>query len=174
MKFVAGVLSTIAFAVLVGVAILYSGVIDVAASTGQGPFMHWLLDTGMRHSVLAHAPSDSNPGAPSPQRVRDGAHEFKEHCVGCHGAPGVPQNAMAKAMTPEPPDLKDSARDWNAGQLRWIVEHGVKMTAMPAWGQVLKPDEMDGLVAFLRTLPGLTAVDYQKMTAGGGTQEQGS
>jgi mono/diheme cytochrome c family protein len=171
MKFLAGVLTTVVVAVLVGLALLYSGSYDVAASSGHGPFMHWLLDTGMRNSVIAHAGNASDTSPPSPQRVADGAHEFKEHCAGCHGAPGVEQKGMAKAMLPEPPDLKDAAHEWNAAQLRWIVEHGVKMTAMPAWGKVLKPEELEGVVAFVRAMPGISAADYQHMTGSGGSKD---
>jgi len=68
-------------------------------------------------------------------------------------------------MTPTPPYLLDSARRWTPGQLYYVVDHGVKMTGMPAWGEVLSQQDVWRVVAFLEALPHLSATDYARMRA---------
>ena len=47
----------------------------------------------------------------------------------------------------------------------WIIKHGIKFTAMPAWGKTHSDSEIWGLVAFLQKLPTLTSEQYRQMTA---------
>jgi hypothetical protein len=71
-------------------------------------------------------------------------------------------------MTPTPPYLEDAARRWRPEELYWIVGQGVKMTAMPAWGETRSNGQVWDLVAFLEALPDLTTADYARMRAGSG------
>lgn len=172
MKYLAGALIAIVLEAVIGLGLLYTGWYDPSATSGHTAVGKWLFETGFDHGVRAHAPSQPDRVAPELQRVADGAHEFSEHCAGCHGAPGHKPEGMSQAMLPQPPDLEDSAKEFDAAQLRWIIEHGVKMTGMPAWGHVLEPKEIAGLVAFVQQLPHITAADYRRMTAGSGKPDK--
>jgi mono/diheme cytochrome c family protein len=45
----------------------------------------------------------------------------------------------------------------------WIIKHGVKLTGMPAWGVTHDDELLWNVVAFVRKLPELTAVQYETM-----------
>lgn len=46
----------------------------------------------------------------------------------------------------------------------WTIKHGVKMTAMPAWGRTHSDPLIWDLVAFLRRLPALSPAEYEALT----------
>ena len=87
----------------------------------------------------------------------------------CHGAPGVKPKPWV-VLTPDPPDLSTAVRKWTDAQLYWIVKHGIKMSGMPAFGPSHSEEELWGIVAFLRKLPGMAPEEYERLTGhqGGG------
>ena len=52
-----------------------------------------------------------------------------------------------------------------------IVKHGVRMTAMPAWGATHSDAKLWAIVAFLKQLPGMTAARYQAIDRMAGPAE---
>lgn len=42
-----------------------------------------------------------------------------------------------------------------------MIKHGVKMTAMPAWGRTHSDELMWDMVAFVRQMPKMTPAQYQ-------------
>jgi S-disulfanyl-L-cysteine oxidoreductase SoxD len=96
-----------------------------------------------------------NPVSPSPEAVDEGRGHFQHHCQICHGNDGhntgVP---FADKMSPPVADLGDKdVQQYSDGQLKWIVENGIKLTGMPGWKGVLEDDEMWKIVHFIRHLP---------------------
>jgi hypothetical protein len=53
------------------------------------------------------------------------------------------------------------------GELFSIIEHGIRLTGMPGWGNGTPEGERDswGLVHFIRRLPKLTEADIARMEA---------
>jgi len=75
---------------------------------------------------------------------KSGAEHFQHHCQICHGLDG--QNTgvpFAEKMSPPVANLaaKD-IQDYTDGQLKWIIENGIRHTGMPAWKGILEDDEM--------------------------------
>src|SRR4051812_35442074 len=90
----------------------YSGIYNVAASsTHTSPVYHLLVQT-MRHSIKRRAANINAPEIFDSARVQHGAALYREHCVKCHGAPGVAPDAEAFGMYPQPPNLVDIVRTW--------------------------------------------------------------
>ena len=69
-------------------------------------------------------------------------------------------------MVPAPPVLADVVDDWNSRELFWIVKHGIKYTAMPAWSTQRRDDEVWAMVAFLQQLPRMEAPHYRELALG--------
>ena len=44
------------------------------------------------------------------------------------------------------------------------MKHGIKMSAMPAWGRTLDDTAVWELVAFLRQLPSMTGESYERVS----------
>ncbi|PSJ19156.1 hypothetical protein CVH10_24325, partial [Halomonas sp. ND22Bw] len=47
----------------------------------------------------------------------------------------------------------------------WIIDNGIRMTGMPAWGVTHDDLDMWQIVAFLQRLPELSTADYQALTS---------
>ncbi len=96
-----------------------------------------------------------NPVPDTPDAVHIGAGHFQHHCQICHGLDGhntgVP---FAGKMSPPVADLgaKD-VQQYSDGQLKWIIQNGIRFTGMPAWSGNLEDDEMWHIVLYLRHLP---------------------
>lgn len=145
---------------------IYSGGYNVAANEPHAAATQTLLGIVMKNSVRTHA-RDIVPPELSPQMARAGAGHFREHCVQCHGAPGIRRGDIGQGMTPEPPDLAKKAQDWSSGELFWIVRNGIKMTGMPAWSPSHSDEEIWQTVAFVVRLPHMSASEYEEMAAHG-------
>jgi cytochrome c553 len=154
---------------IVALVVILSGAFDVAATAGHSAPVAFLLHFTMERSVAARAPRLRPPDLNDPALILRGATHYATGCAPCHGAPGELASPIARQMTPVPPGLYDAARDFTPNGLFWIVKHGVKMTAMPAWPAQGRDDELWAMVAFLRHLPTLKTADYTKLAglAGG-------
>lgn len=165
-------LKTIAVLVVVsiiaGLGILYSGIVNVSASYPHSALTHWLLHTGMKRSVLQHSRDIKVPPLDRPKMVMMGFRHYREMCVGCHLAPGVTSSEIRKGLIPKPPKLQEAVKQWKPAELFWIVKHGVRMTAMPAWGATHSNDKIWDIVAFLEKLPDMTEDQYQQMDKAAG------
>lgn len=91
----------------------------------------------------------------TPDTVKTGMEHFQHHCMVCHGMDGhntgVP---FAAKMSPPVIDLGDKdVQKYEDGQLKWIIENGIRFSGMPGWKGILEDDEMWSIVRFLRHLP---------------------
>lgn len=151
--------------VVAAAAIMQSGVFDITATTPHDALIGWVVHNTMIHSVKLRAGSEPDPKLTSRAQLDHGFALYDIHCVMCHGAPGVPRAAWTTGLTPTPPYLLDSARTWRGQELRQIIDKGVKMTAMPAWGLSLSGQDVDDLVLWVKALPTITPQDYARRRA---------
>ncbi len=96
-----------------------------------------------------------NPLPDTSEVVKTGQEHFAHHCQVCHGLDGhntgVP---FANKMSPNVPDLGDrSVQDFTDGQLKIIIQNGIRFSGMPGWQGTLNNDEMWAIVHFIRHLP---------------------
>jgi mono/diheme cytochrome c family protein len=158
------VLAGLAAAGLVAAAaFVYFGVYDVAAVDQHLVPTYWLLYTNMERSVKAHAKQVQAPPLDDAATAQRGAALYREHCVRCHGAPGVAPEPFALGLNPVPANLSHTSRERNAAELYWTVRNGLKMTGMPAWEFRLRDDQLWDLVGFLKMLPGLSPAAYREL-----------
>jgi len=90
-----------------------------------------------------------------------------DHCAICHGNDGSGETAMGHGMYPKPPDLRGSqTQERSDGEIFWIIENGVRLTGMPAFGgSEARGNSQDSwkLVHFIRHLPALTPEERIEM-----------
>ena len=155
--------------VIVAVAIaliLTSGSWNVAASRSPSRFESRLALYAATKSIQKHASTRTNPVS-GPEALRGGLAHFKENCVMCHGAPGVPEEELGMGLNPPAPDLTlPQIQRMTDGQLFWVIQNGIRMTGMPAFGPTHNEREIWTLVAFVRHLPEITAAEQQALKAG--------
>jgi len=147
-------------------------VYDVGATSQHLQPVHSLLETTMRNSVRWRARKLTTPPLDDAPRLVRGAALFRDHCVQCHGAPGVAQSDIGKSMQPVPGPLVDALQRWRPREIYWITRHGIKMSGMPAWQFRLDDEALWDVVAFVNTLPTLSPQAYAQMTDGAGAKPQ--
>ncbi|MGH8609450.1 MAG: c-type cytochrome [Gammaproteobacteria bacterium] len=146
---------------LAGFAVLYSGVYDVAATKQHSALLYWILDRGLRSSVRQRAGAISVPALSDSALIESGFRCYRDHCVQCHGAPGIARDDLGKGLLPLPNNLVQTAREWPPAELYWVSKYGIRMTGMPAWGYRLADHELWAIVAFLKQMPLLAPKDYR-------------
>jgi mono/diheme cytochrome c family protein len=156
-----GIVLLVAF-VVVAVAI-GSGAYDFAADVPHTGVVTKLIAFARERSVEVRAAGVKVPPLNDPEMIREGAEHYSEMCVSCHLAPGLPDNEMRPGMNPKPPALASKPPEEPAEQF-WIIKHGLKMTAMPAWGTTHSDEEIWNIVAFLQKLPSMSAQQYRTLT----------
>lgn len=161
----AGVAGTLVVLALVGLVVVYTGAYNPAATRDHTALERWALSTTMRNAVQARA--DDPPSFEAASLAR-GAGEYKAMCEHCHGGPGVRRAEWAQGMLPLPPDLTHAATRWRPEEIAWIVRHGIRMTAMPAFGPTHDPAAIRDITAFVEQLPAMTPARYAAFGGGGG------
>lgn len=155
-----------ALAAVLGLGVAWMGLVSIAASTEHWGPAKWFLHFTMRESVQTQARHIEPPLLTEPLRVQRGASAYAQACAACHGAPGQPAQLFASLMIPPAPPLHEASSGWKARELFWIVQNGIKYTAMPAWPAASREDEVWDVVAFLHELPQMNPLRYQKLAIG--------
>ena len=162
LAFLAGIATAAAASGLGALALVQFGLFDTAATKPDEFLFSWAAHATFQHSTRMRTHIRA-PAHFTPAQVRAGLAQYQADCVMCHGGPGVAQATWVRGLNPPPPYILDTAYRWTPAQLDDILEDGVKMSAMPAWGETRSHDEIWSLVAFLEALPNLSAADYARM-----------
>ena len=156
-------LAALILAGLGGIAI-YLGLYNIGADAPHFRSTYWLIENLRDQSIAARARSIAVPkDLADPKRIASGAGLYTEMCSGCHLAPGMEKTEISQGLYPQAPEL-GRVPDHSPAQQFWIIKHGVKMTAMPAWGKTHDDKLIWDMVAFVQRLPKLTPAQYQEMT----------
>jgi mono/diheme cytochrome c family protein len=149
----------------IGGAFIYAGLYNVGADAPHSRFVSITLDQ-LREQAIAHHARDIVPPSDldSPQRVAAGASLYGEMCSGCHLGPGLAKSEISQGLYPPAPELTRPSNR-SAAQQFWIIKHGVKLSAMPAWGRTHDDQLVWDMVAFIRTLPRLSPDQYRAALA---------
>lgn len=158
-----------AFAMLVvlgigALAFVYSGLYDMGADRPHLPATVALIDALRDRATEAAGRSIAVPDLDDPAKITEGAGHYAEMCTGCHLAPGKADSELRAGLYPQPPNLAEDGID-NPGEAFWIIKHGLKMSAMPAWGRTHTDAQIWALVAFVRQLPKMTPAQYRQRVA---------
>jgi mono/diheme cytochrome c family protein len=139
-----------------------SGIYDIGADDHHTKAVLALITRLRDRSIEARLGSIKPQLAATPAMIKSGAEHYAALCVGCHLAPGVAKSDLRAGLYPHPPslaqeDIQESRRAF------WIIKHGIKMSAMPAWSKTLDDAGIWDVVAFVRKMPDLTPEDYQQL-----------
>ncbi|MEO8547381.1 MAG: cytochrome c [Sphingomicrobium sp.] len=146
-------------------AFIYAGVYNIGADAPHSKIVYVTMDMFRERAIAHHSrnivpPADLN----SPKRVQAGAGLYAEMCTGCHLGPGVEKSELSQGLYPPAPELV-GGNDHSAAQEFWIIKHGIKLSAMPAWGKTHNDELIWDMVAFLRAMPKLSPEQYKAVVA---------
>ena len=71
---------------------------------------------------------------------------------------------MSQGLYPAAPELA-RRDDLSPAEQFWVIKHGVKLTAMPAWGKTHNDELIWDMVAFLQALPKMSPQQYKTTVA---------
>jgi mono/diheme cytochrome c family protein len=155
--------STLAALALGAGAFVGSGVYDIGADDHHTRIVLALIERLRDRSIEVRARNIEVPELRSGARIAAGARSYAALCVSCHLAPGTTKSALRPGLYPHPPNLAQEApRD--ARRAFWSIKHGIKMSAMPAWGKSLDDAAIWDIVAFVRKLPEMSPEAYQQLS----------
>lgn len=110
---------------------------------------------GAKRNITVRGAKDRNPLTPSDEYIHAGQKIFAQYCMVCHGLDG--QNTgvpFADKMSPPIPLLNSkNVQRYSDGQLKWIIEHGIFPSGMPASQGMFSDEEIWELVLYMRHLP---------------------
>ena len=131
---ITGILSALALVVIGAGLFVESGIYNIGADDHHTKIVLALIEQLREHSIGMRARAIDLRYVEVPQRIKAGAQHYAALCVGCHLAPGVTKSEIRPGLYPHPPNL--AQEDLHDGRRAfWIVKHGIKMSAMPAWGK---------------------------------------
>jgi mono/diheme cytochrome c family protein len=152
---------------------IYMGVYNIGADAPHSRLVHDALGE-LRERAIANYSRDIRPPADlnDPRRIAAGAGLYNEMCTGCHLGPGLEKSELSQGLYPPAPEL---ARTTNrsAAERFWIIKHGVKMSAMPAWGKTHDDQLIWDMVAFIGQLPKLSPEQYRAAVASAPESHEG-
>lgn len=153
--------------VIVGMGVAYSIATRGVSTRVQPSVVEERLALTMRSwATPAAMRSRTNPVEPTAAVLDESLAHFADHCATCHANDGSGNTEIGRSFYPPAPDMR-AARTQNLadGELFSIIEHGIRLTGMPAWGNGTPEGEQGswGLVHFIRRLPTLTAGEIARM-----------
>lgn len=158
------VVSGLIVAGFVGV-FVFLGVYNIGADDPHTKPVYWMVEKLRDGSIERHSRDIAVPSnLTDPKRIATGAGLYTEMCSNCHLAPGMDKSEISQGLYPRAPELFRE-RQRSAKEQFWVIKHGVKLTAMPAWGKTHNDELIWDMVAFVRQLPGMTAAQYQAAIA---------
>jgi len=163
MKYVITVAITLGVLAIGAVAFVYSGIYNIGADDHHTRPVYALMRTLRERSVEQHAKGLVAPNLDDPQLILKGAGQYAAMCTGCHLAPGMADSEIRPGLYPQPPELSKFRPD--PREAFWVIKHGIKMSAMPAWGSSHDDATIWSMVAFLQKLPDMTPAQYKDIVA---------
>jgi cytochrome c553 len=144
-----------------GAVFVASGIYNIGADDHHTKIVLAIIVQLRERSIGVRSRALEPPNLEEPRRILAGADHYAALCVGCHLAPGVTKSDIRAGLYPHPPNLaQEDPPDPRNGF--WTIKHGIKMSAMPAWGKTLDDTAIWDLVAFIRKLPAMTPEAYQQ------------
>lgn len=145
---------------------VYVGVYNIAGDDPHIKPVYWVLEKLRNQSIAVRARGIAvPPDLGSATRIATGAGLYTEMCSGCHLGPGVEKSEMSQGLYPQAPELARYGQRLSPAEQFWTIKHGVKLSAMPAWGKTHPDPLIWDMVAFVRKLPGMTPEQYKAIIA---------
>jgi mono/diheme cytochrome c family protein len=111
----------------------------------------------LRAAVARNAAGESEPPPSSEDDLTAGAEIYTEMCARCHGGAASDANALGASFYPPAPRLSGRSSTYSERELFWIIKHGIRNTAMPAWGSLLSVEDIQDVAAVVKRFDDLPA-----------------
>lgn len=163
-------LASVGVVILVGVAIAAFAVRTISrgfSARDEPSAVEALAAREMRQlAVPRRSRNLANPVYPSDEVLADARAHFADHCAVCHANDGSGNTVIGRNLYPKAPDMRlDATQSLTDGELYAIIQDGIRLTGMPAWGKEGDENDEDSwkLVHLIRHLKDLTPEQLKEM-----------
>ncbi|MFC5740765.1 c-type cytochrome [Dyella tabacisoli] len=172
MKTFIALLTLLMLMVVAAVVFVTSGVYDIGADRPHWAMTETAIATLRDRSIAHQSAGITVPDLDDPARIRSGARRYAEMCAACHLTPGMRETELREGLYPQPPDLAQHGVH-DPAEAFWTIKHGIKLTAMPAWGRSHDDAAIWEMVAFVRQLPKLDEAHFVELAGMPGNDGHG-
>jgi mono/diheme cytochrome c family protein len=159
---------------IVGFYFVWFGAFNVAATEQHSDLTLWAISVVRDRSIAVRATaSPPEPPLADLQRIKTGFRSYHTMCTVCHSAPGRESSPVRQGLNPKPPRLySKGVQERSNAELYWIIQNGLRMTGMPAFGPTHNSEKIWNLLAFIRELPKLSPQQYKAMAKAEGLSDE--
>jgi mono/diheme cytochrome c family protein len=164
-----GMTAVLAGATVIALLVMKLGPVPVNADQQPPALEARLLGLAVHASVARHAQERPNPAPPTEENLIAGMAIYTQMCAKCHGQPNAGPSIYGESFYPPAPQLAGHPPEYTEAEIFWIVKHGIRNTAMPAWGRQLSDENIWQVVAFLKrldALPPAVTAEWKKEARG--------
>ncbi len=147
------------------------GFVNPRADIAVNPVEKAIAMPALDAAVDRYAPVLNNPVLPTNDNLIAGMKLYQTNCSSCHGDLQRPDALLADALYPRAPQFVKDVPDMPENQNFYIIQHGVRLSGMPGWRQVLSDQQIWQLTTFLShmdKLPPQIEAQWKQATAAGG------
>jgi mono/diheme cytochrome c family protein len=134
-------------------------------SDARPPAWETRLMTSAVHASVRR--SASGIQAPSSENLDDaivaGGKLYFEGCAGCHGQPRKAEQDLSHY--PPVPQLWQVGTKYSEPEIHWIIQHGIRHTAMSAYGPFYSDKQLWALASFVRRMDNLPPGALERIQA---------
>jgi mono/diheme cytochrome c family protein len=157
MRFIYGVVFALALVVSAGVAAVYTGAVPANADSKPSWLERWMAKTSLHATMSRETTGLTNPLQPSDDDLKAGVHLYAQNCAVCHGASDGKPSKLAQGFNIKAPQLaEDGVEDDPDSVTFWKVKHGIRFTAMPAFGSTLSDEQIWQITSFVKKMDKLS------------------
>lgn len=125
------------------------GFVDPRADANIGALETKIAMPALDASVERRAPKIQNPLQPTEENLIAGMNIYQGTCAECHGDIQHPHDQFGDSFYPRAPQFVEDAPDMPENQNFYIIQHGVRLSGMPAWAKVLDERKIWQVTTFL-------------------------
>jgi mono/diheme cytochrome c family protein len=125
----------------------------------------WVAQRALSAALPRDAVNRPNPIPSTPEVLSEARAHWADHCALCHANDGSGNTTIGMNTYPPAPDMRlPATQSKTDGELFYIIQNGIRLSAMPAWGSSGHTEEDSWkLVDFIRHLPQVTLEEKKAM-----------
>lgn len=130
----------------------------------------WMARRARGAALPKDAKGRQNPVQNGAEVIAEARTHWADHCAACHANDGSGNTEIGRGLYPPAPDMRRAeTQQLTDGELFYIIENGIRLTGMPAWGAESGHGSQEAgedswkLVHFIRHLPKLTPDEIKEM-----------
>jgi mono/diheme cytochrome c family protein len=173
-RFLVGFATAVVLLLLVLFCYVRFGFIDPRADAEMGALEMKVAMPALDASVDRRAPNIQNPIQPTDENLRAGMKIYQSACAGCHGDVVHTHSTFGDSFYPRAPQFAEDAPDMPENENFYIIQHGVRLSGMPAWKTSFKEQELWQVTTFLSHMDKLPPSVQTAWKAIAGSAEAGS